>query len=254
RVHLLTEAQPADLLDEDGRLLLYYCSVPGELEVVLDSARLGEIVPPPAPATPPDNALVRAAVAEFAADPGPKRMLHVLRQALGGKPVVDATGSELPAPGTPAPELRLTTLTAPDGSRALAAFTSNAALAEFRAKAATTEERVTGIAQAGTALLETFRKAEELGWFLIDPNGPSCAIGRKEVELALAAPSASAVKDLLTGSYTAQELVTALSEPGTHLFIAHTETDGRAGPAPVRHPTDGRPGPPAFPAPPAAAA
>ncbi|WP_454083809.1 SseB family protein [Georgenia sp. Marseille-Q6866] len=241
RVHLLTEAQPADLLDEDGRLLLYYCSVPGELEVVLDSARLGEIVPPPAPATPPDNALVRAAVAEFAADPGPRRMLHVLRQALGGKLVVDATGSELPAPGTPAPELRLTTLTAPDGSRALAAFTSNAALAEFRAKAATAEERVTGIAQAGTALLETFRKAEELGWFLIDPNGPSCAIGRKEVELALAAPSASAVKDLLTGPHTAQELVTALSEPGTDLFIAHTETDGRAGPVLVRDRTDGKP-------------
>lgn len=241
RVHLLTEAQPADLLTEDGRLLLYYCSVPGELEVVLDSARLGEIAPPPAPATPPDNALVRTAVAEFAEDPGPRRMLHVLRQALGGKLVVDATGSELPPPGTPAPELRLTTLTAPDGSRALAAFTSNAALAEFRAKAAPTEERVTGIAQSGVALLETFRKAEELGWFLIDPNGPSCAIGRKEVKLALASPSASAVKDLLAGPHTAQELVTALSEPDTHMFIGHTETDGRSGPVLVRDRADGKP-------------
>ncbi|WP_413451366.1 SseB family protein [Georgenia sp. 1P01AC] len=240
RVQLLTEAQPADLLDDDGRLLLYYCSVPGEPQVVLDSARLGEVVPPPAPATPPDNELVRTAVAEFAEEPGVQRMLHVLRQALGGRLVVDATGSQLPEPGSPAPELRLTTLTAPDGTRALAAFTSNAALAEFRAKAGKGEERVTGIAQSGAVLLETFRKEEELSWFIIDPAGPSCAIGRKEVGLALAAPSAAAVKDLLARPHSTQELVTALSEPGTNLFIAHTETDGRSGPVLVRDRTDGK--------------
>lgn len=239
-VHLVTDARPADLADDAGRLPLYYCSVPGELEVVLDSARLGEVTLPPTPATPPDNEEVRTAVAEFAKEPGPQGMLHVLRQVLGGRLVVDATGSEPPTADAPRPELRLTTLTAPDGSRALGVFTSNAALAEFRRRTGG-PERVTGIAQHGSRLLEMFRRTEELTWFIVDPAGPTCAIGRKEVDFALAAPSAVAVKDLLAREHSAQEFVTALSEPDAALFIAHTEVEGRTGPVLVRDRTDGKP-------------
>lgn len=243
RIHLLTDAEPVDLLDEEGRLPLYYCSAPGELQVVLDSARLGEVRLPPAPATPPDNELVRTAVAEFAADPGPQKLLHVLRQVLGGRLVVDASGSDVPAPGTPRPQLRLRTLTAPDGKRALGAFTSNEALVEFRRKAAAGpgEERVTGVAQSGATLLELFQRTEELAWFIVDPNGPTCAIGRKEVDFALAAPSAVGVKNLLAREHSTQELLTALSEPDTALFIAHGEVEGKAGPVLVRDRTDDKP-------------
>ena len=240
RVHLVTDAGPADLADDDGRLPLYYCSAPGELQVVLDSARLGEATLPPRPVTPPDNEPVRAAVAEFAADPGPQRMLDVLRQVLGGRLVVDATGSELPTPGTPSPELRLATLTAPDGTRALGVFTSNASLVEFR-RTAGGPDTVTGIAQHGARLLEMFHGSAELTWFIVDPAGPSCAIGHKEAELALAAPSAVAVKDLLARDHTTQELLAALSEPDAALFIAHAEIEGRTGPVLVRDRSDGRP-------------
>ncbi len=242
RIHLLTDDEPADLLDQAGRLPLYYCSAPGDLQVVLDSARLGEVRLPPAPATPPDNEQVREAVAEFVADPGPQRLLHVLRQVLGGRLVVDASGSQVPAPDAARPQLRLRTLTAPDGKRALGAFTSNAALVEFRRKSAgQAEERVTGVAQAGASLLELFQRTEELSWFIVDPGGPTCAIGRKEVDFALAAPSAVAVKNLLAREHTTQELVTALSEPDTALFIAHGEVEGRTGPVLVRDRSDNRP-------------
>ncbi len=239
RVHLLTEAQPAELIDESGRLPLYYCSVPGELQVVLDSARLGEVAPPPTPPGPPDNTLVRTAVAEFAADPDAQRKLHVLRQVLGGRLVVDASSSEVPAPGTPKPELRLTTLTAPDGTRALGAFTSNDALLQFRSKSGT--GKVTGVAQSGARLLELVQRTEELTWLIIDPAGPTCAIGRKEIDFALSAPSATAVKDLLAREHSTQELIGALGEPGTALYIAHTEAEGRSGPVLVRDRRDGRP-------------
>src|SRR5690606_6558579 len=168
------------------------------------------------------------------------RMLHVLRQVLGGRLVVDATGSPVPTLDAPKPELRLTTLTAPDGTRALGVFTSNAALAEFRRRTGG-PERVTGIAQHGAKLLEMFRRAEELTWFIVDPAGPTCAIGRKEVDFALAAPSAVGVKDLLAREHSMQELVTALSEPDAELFIAHTEVEGRTGPVLVRDRTDGKP-------------
>ncbi|WP_324650542.1 SseB family protein [Georgenia sp. H159] len=242
RIHLLTEARPADLLDDSGRLALYYCSVPGDLQVVLDSARLGEVAPPPEPPAPPDNEPVRAAVAEFAADPSPQRMLHVLRQVLGGRLVVDATGSQLPEPGSRTPELRLITLTAPDSTRALGAFTNNNALVAFRSKAGGEQpERVTGVAQPGVRLLELFRRAEELQWLIVDPGGPSCAIGRKEIDFALSAPSAAAVKDVLAREHSAQELVAALGEPGASLFIAHTEVEGRTGPVLVRDQNDDKP-------------
>ncbi len=242
RVHLLTDAEPADLVDDDGRLPLYYCSVPGELQVVLDSARLGEVAPPPSPTGPPDNELVRAAVAEFAAEPNPQRMLHVLRQVLGGRLVVDATGSELPEAGSPRPAVRLTTLTAPDGARALGAFTSNETLVEFRRKGGAEQpERITGVAQPGVRLLEMFQRTEELSWLIVDPAGPSCPLGRKEIDFALAAPSARTVKELLSRTHTAQELVAALSEPDAHLFIGHTEVEGKSGPVLVRDRTDDRP-------------
>ncbi len=240
RVHLLSQAAPAQLIGESGRIELYYCSVPGELQVVLDSARLGEVAPPPTPATPPDHEHVRTAIAAYAEEQTPQRKLHVMRQVLGGRLVVDATGSQIPAPGTPNPQLRLSTIVTGDGTRALAAFTNNAALLEFRKRGGASGE-VTGVAQAGPQLLELFRRTEELTWFVIDPAGPSCTFGRKEVDFALANPSARGVKDLLAGTFTQQELLAALSEPEASLYIAQTTTGDRTGPVLLRDRTDGKP-------------
>src|SRR5699024_2712266 len=121
-------------------------------------------------------------------------------------------------------------------------ISSNEALVEFRRNAGGEKaDRVTGVAQPGRRLLEVFKRTAELEWFIIDPGGPSCAIARKQVELALSAPSASTVKELLTREHTAQELIGALSEPDTQLFIGHTEVEGRAGPVLVRDRSDDRP-------------
>ena len=239
-IHLLSQAVPAQLIGASGRIELYYCSVPGELQVVLDSARLGEVAPPPTPATPPDHEHVRTAIAAYAEEQTPQRKLHVMRQVLGGRLVVDATGSQIPTPGTANPQLRLSTIVTGDGTRALAAFTNNDALVEFRKRGGTTGE-VTGVAQSGPQLLELFRRTEELTWFVIDPAGPSCTFGRKEVDFALGAPTARGVKDLLAGTFTQQELLAALSEPELSLYIAQTTTGDRTGPVLLRDRTDGKP-------------
>lgn len=242
-VHLLSNVEPVDLLDDDDRLELYYCSVPGELEVVIDSARLGEVSLPPAPADPPNNEAVRDAVAAFAETPGQPAMFHVLRQALGGRLVLDATGTELPAAGGRQTQFQLATLTLPDGGRGLGVFTSNKELLEFRNKSATAPaDKITGLAQSGTAVLTMFRDNPDIGWLVVNPGGPSCPIGKPAATFALSAPSNSAVKNLLGRTHTAQELVTALSVPDAHLFVAQRTTEsGQVGPAMLRDKNDGKP-------------
>ncbi len=250
-VHLMTDARPVDLLDDDGVLALFYCSVPGELESVLDAARLGVVSLPPRPSGTPDNPQVREAVAAFGEETGRRPVLHVLRQALGGRLIVDATGSAAPAPDEQRTNLRLTTITAPDGTRGIAAFTSNAAMARFRRKQAEDSgeqlpDRLTGLAQPGVRTLELFQGNEDLQWLIIDPAGPSCALGRKEVAFALAAPSNREVKDLLRDEPGVQEVFDALRAPDGHLFLAQTEVDGTAGPVLLRDKDDGEPVLPAF--------
>lgn len=250
-VHLMTDARPVDLLDDAGVLALFYCSVPGELETVLDAARLGVVSLPPRPSGTPDNPQLREAVAAFGEGSGRRPVLHVLRQALGGRLIVDATGSTAPAPEEKQTNLQLTTITAPDGSRGIAAFTSNAAMARFRRKQAQDSgqqlpDKLTGLAQPGVLTLELFQRTEDLRWLIIDPAGPSCALGRKEVDFALAAPSNRVLKDLLREEPGVQEVFDALRVPDGHLFLAQTQVDGTTGPVLLRDKNDDQPVLPAF--------
>lgn len=242
-VHLLSSAEPADLLDDEDRLELYFCSVPGELEVVLDSARLGEVSLPPAPAAAPDNSTVREAVKAFAEAPGQPAMFHVLRQMFGGRLVLDATGSQLPEPGEKTPQFKLGTLTLPDGARGLGVYTSNAELLEFRKKSGGDQTaKITGLAQPGTQILRMFHDNPDIEWLVVNPGGPSCPIGKPAVTFALTSPSSATVKNLLGREHSAQEIVTALSAPDTHLFVGQRTTDsGQVGPAMVRDKNDGKP-------------
>ena len=242
-VHLLSNAEPVDLLDAEDRLELYYCSVPGELEVVLDSARLGEVSLPPAPAERPNNEAVLEAVAAFAAEPGRAGMLHVLRHALAGRLVLDATGTEAPEPGEKKTSYRLTTLTLPDGNRALGAFTSNEELLRFRQElGGGTAGKITGLAQSGIKVMTMFRDNPDVSTLVINPAGPACPISKQAATFALSSPSNVAVKELLARPFTAQELVTALSEPDSHIFVAQrTDAEGRVGPSMLRDKNDGKP-------------
>ncbi|MEE6274213.1 SseB family protein [Georgenia wangjunii] len=254
-VHLLSDAAPADLLTAADELHLYYCSVPGTVEEVLTAAREGRTTPPAPPRAKPDNPQLREAIATFAAQPDRDRMLHVLRQALGGRLVLDATGSDVHKTDGGKPDMRLTTVTAPDGSRGIGAFTSNVALADFRRKlhekaGTTPPAELVGLAQAGPTVLELFRQNEDLRWLILDPGGPSCALGKPEVNYALSAPSNTAVKDLLAREHSIQELFDALRAPDSQLFLAEKkrpeteDTEGgtpTAGPVFARHEADGSP-------------
>src|SRR5690625_884186 len=113
-IHPVAQVDPVDLLDDSGTLRLFYCSVPGDLNTVLDSAHLGIVTLPPRPQPSPDNPQLQAAVAAFHEDPSKPALLHVLRQALGGRLIIDATGSEMPDPTQKSANVRLTTMTAPD--------------------------------------------------------------------------------------------------------------------------------------------
>lgn len=250
-IHPVSPVDPVELVDESGALRLFYCSVPGDLDTVLDAAHLGTVTLPPRPQTAPDNPDLQAAVAAFHADPGKPKLLHVLRQALGGRLIIDATGSDMPEPTQQSANVRLTTMTAPDGSRGMGVFTSNTAMAQFRRKQAEARgesppARLTGLAQPGSAVLELFQRNEQLRWLIIDPGGPSCAVGRKEVDFALAAPSNRRLKDLLATKPSVQELFTALCAPEGHLFLAETEVDGVRGPALLKDNKDGQSILPAF--------
>lgn len=241
-VHLLSSAEPIDLLDQEDRLELYYCSVPGDLEVVLDSARLGEVSLPPTPAGSPQNTAVAEAVEEFAKEPGQTAMFHVLRQALGDRLIVDATGSDLPKPGEQA-KFRLATLSLAEGGRGLGVFTDNERLVAFRKKSGgKAPEKITGLAQPGAQVVAMFNDNPDIDWLVINPGGPSCPIGKPATAFALSSPSNVAVKNLLAREHSTQELVAALSEPDGRLFLAQrTADDGEKGPAMLRDKNDGQP-------------
>ncbi|MFC4553849.1 SseB family protein [Georgenia faecalis] len=250
-VHLVHDVPPVDLLTDDDELPLYYCSVPGPVEDVLAAARRGITTPPRPARRPPDNPVLRAAVAAYAEEPGRDRMLHVLRQALGGQIVLDATGSTLPGPDGGPSSMRLTTITTPDGSRALGAFTSNAALTTFRRKLHEKSgegmpPEILGLAQSAPTVLELFRSNDDLTWLVVDPAGPACTLGKSEVNYALSAPSSLAVKDLLAREHTLQELFDTLREGDAHLFLAEKTQGDRPGPVFAKRQGDGAPAMVAF--------
>lgn len=242
-VHLLSEAGPLDLLDAEGALPLYFCSTPGTVADVIAGARQGRSVPPPIPRTPRENAALRQALEAHAADPTPKHRLDVLRQALGGTLVLDATGSQTATHAEGGKlnvaNLRLPTLTGPKDMRAIGAFTSHAALLAFRKDLrrraeeageeipeAVADDKVIGVWQASAAVLAFAAKQENITHLLLDPPSPSHALGAPEFKLALAAPSNQAVKNLLLREHTQQELYDALRAPEARLFIGTQRAEG----------------------------
>jgi hypothetical protein len=168
-----------------------------------------------------DNRAVRHAVTEFAAEPGPRRALEVLRQCMFGELLLDITGSDAPADATftAGSRLQIRGGTGPDGRRALFAFTSNEQIARLHPPGTRTQSMVTPAVGA----LELARQQGD-GWVYLDPAGPTCALAADEVDFALRNPRNGPLKDALVGfasrTVERRSVIDVLREDGPLLLAA----------------------------------
>ncbi|MFH5824831.1 SseB family protein [Georgenia sp. AZ-5] len=243
-VHLISGVAPALLADEDGELDLYYRSTPGPVAGVVAAARRGEAYTRPPPNVPEDNAAVHAALTAYGQEQSSANALNVLRQALGGQLVLDATGSSFDDDAHPGGQrLVINFIRAPDGSRALPAFTHHHELVRFR------EEDDGGplsIVQPADRVLAFFVSDPETRWLYINPAGPPLGIRRDQVLFALQAGHNVAVKNALARlDLTRQDLFDALRADDGVLFVGDRGRGGALRALELTAP-GGRPALPAF--------
>lgn len=195
-VHVTTDLEPWQLADEEGELALYYRSVPGPPAEVVAAAELDETWTPTRPrGAVADNLPVRRALERYSAAPGADRGLDVLRQALGGQLLLDCTGTVLGPDGEPT-RVVVNFVTAPDGEKALPAFTHHSELVAFRRD---DDGAARSLVQPAHGVLEFFVADGDAAWLYINPAGPPLGIHRDQVELALRPGHNAAVKNALMG-------------------------------------------------------
>lgn len=172
-----------------------------------------------------DNAEIRSAVTAFAAEPGQRRALDVLRSCMSGSLLFDITGSGLAvqdgsfAAGS---QLQIRRASGPDGRGAALAFTRNEAIAAQYPPGTRTQSLVT----PAVAALEFARDHDE-GWLYIDPAGPTCALSRAEIEFALRNPNNAPLKAALAeharGQAGPADVLAVLRGEGSLLVAVHDD-------------------------------
>lgn len=173
---------------------------------------------------PLDNAIVRKAVASFAATPSQATALEVLRSCMFGDLLLDTTGSDVPtATGFPVgSRLQIRRGTGPDGRGALFAFTRNEEIARLYPPGT----RTMSLANPATGVLE-LAKSQQDAWLYIDPAGPTCAISAAEIDFALRNPNNEPLKEatvnLAAGRGDRQAVLDLLKHEGP-LLLAVDET------------------------------
>lgn len=186
------------------------------------------------------NQRVRTAVEAFAAQPGQRTSLDVLRTCLLGDLLMDITGSHLSrtADGQLAPGSTISFGggAGPDGRGALFAFTSQREIARMHPPGTA----VQSLAQPAVGALQQAVGDERTGWLYIDPAGPTCALARNEIEFALNFPRNEAVRNALEPGVARTQLIEALRADGPLLMGLDAEaTPDRALPRLIRAPDGG---------------
>ncbi|KUI15372.1 hypothetical protein AU191_06530 [Mycolicibacterium acapulense] len=141
-----------------------------------------------------DNATVRRAVGEFAAQPNQRTALDVLRSCMYGELLFDITGSDEPdgdsfAAGS---QLQIRGGTGPDGGRALYVFTRQEEVARLYSPDTRTQSMVT----PATGALSFARDSQD-AWLYVDPAGPTCALSAADIDFALRNPNNEPLKTAL---------------------------------------------------------
>jgi hypothetical protein len=173
-----------------------------------------------------DNVAIRRAVGEFAAQPGQRRLLDVLRSCMYGELLLDLTGSDKPVGGSFSQGSRIQVRggTGPDGGRALFAFTRQEEMARLYPPGTETQSMVTPARGA----LELARQQQD-AWLYIDPAGPTCALSAADMDFALRNPNNEALKTLLAamaaGRANRSDVLRLLWADGPLLLAANETTE-----------------------------
>ncbi|WP_083587303.1 SseB family protein [Agrococcus sp. Marseille-P2731] len=130
-----------------------------------------------------DNARLRRAITAFGADSSEQNMVEVIRAALVGELLLDATGSEFDLRGGSAQsgsKIRIRSSVGPDGRRAMLAFTSNAEVARMHPEGTQHQS----LARPAASVLEMAKK-QGAGWLYLDPADKTVALSAKDIDFAL---------------------------------------------------------------------
>jgi hypothetical protein len=188
-----------------------------------------------------DNTLLRSAVAAFAASPAEQTYFDVLRSSMQGDLLLDATGSAITFADDGSAIAKGSTIsfrdgTAPDGGRAMFAFTNQAQVGNHHPD---DRESVQTIGQSAISVLE-FAVSQGYSWLYIDPAGPTCALEVAHVQFVLRNHHNDAVKTALVRSAGAREAaLDALALGGSLLYAVSENADGSVEIATSTSPTGG---------------
>lgn len=182
------------------------------------------------------NPLLREAVLGFAAAPSDETMIEVVRQAMQGVVVLDASGSDLvPGPNgeQPGPEstIRLQSLRDDDGTAALVVFTSEEEAREaYRRFAGDDGGEPTLLQQPSLVPLRIMLQDEQYDQLVIDPGKASCRIPRRQIEWAMSSPHNDVVKGGLVSGSIPQVLGGMVGRQSRLLLATEAPRDGSVPP------------------------
>jgi hypothetical protein len=173
-----------------------------------------------------DNVTVRRAVGAFAAEPGQRRALDVLRSCMCGELLFDVTGSDKPVDGSfpRGSEIQIRGGTGPGGGQALLAFTRQEEIARLYPPGTETLSMVTpAVGALGLA------RQRQAAWLYIDPAGPTCALSATDIEFALRNPNNEPLKTALAaldaGDADRRDVLQVLLADGPLLLAADETTE-----------------------------
>ena len=184
---------------------------------------------------------LRAAIAQYVANPVDQAMANVLREAMTGTVLLDITGSDL-VPGAdgqpvgPESHIRVQALSQKDGTRALAVYTTtDEARTVFRQNNKDSEQTEPVLFRQRSAdvltMVATDPQYDEL---VFDPGGDNpMRIQREQIEWVDRTPHNPAVKDALLDN-NMSGLLAAVLNPNGQLLFGTREQDGKSMPVMVQ--------------------
>ena len=174
-----------------------------------------------------DNVALRSVVTAFAEAPGQETYFDVLRAALHGDLLLDATGSTIAFTDDGSAIAAGSTIKFhegldPNGDRALFAFTNQERAGDMHPD---DRDGVQTIGQSALGVLE-FAVAQGFRSLYIDPAGPTCSLDVSHVQFVLRNDHNDAVKDALAVD-DRPAVLDALAAGGTLLYAVSEHADGR---------------------------
>ncbi|CAL8899291.1 hypothetical protein KVA01_02190 [Kocuria varians] len=189
---------------------------------------------------------LRAAAEAYLQDPGERAMAAALREALAGTVLLDVSGSDL-VPGEdgqpvgPESHIRVQTVNQPDGTRALAVYTTADQAREMFERSNKNPDLTQPVLlrQRASATLEMVAKDSQYGEIVVDPASEhALRMPRQQIEWVSRSPHNEALKQALLDD-NMSGVLGALFNPGGHLLLGTREEGDNAVPVMVKPSEEG---------------